>query len=171
MSQSVKHFLPLMLGVMTVFFMAIFVKIVRSPLVIYNSTDSIPIGFYWVSQVDSLAKGDIAVFRPTEEAKNIILARGWLPENGYLLKPIVALKGDLVCAENSEIYVNGEAFGKVNLTDSKGRSLPRYSDCENLKSEQAFVAIKDKENSFDSRYFGALNISQIEGVARPLWMF
>jgi type IV secretory pathway protease TraF len=56
-------------------------------------------------------------------------------------------------------------------TDSLGRPLPQALPfCDYLKPG-AFFVFSNYTKSFDSRYFGPIQKSQIIGVAKPLWMF
>lgn len=143
----------------------------KTPRIVYNGTDSIPIGLYWISQNKIYSRNDLVIFKPDNEIKKIVLERNWLPENGYLMKPIAAIEGDKVCTDNAILTINQNTWGEVQTKDAMNRALPQIKFCRLLKKNEVFMAIKGKSNSFDSRYFGAIKTNQIEGKATPLWIF
>jgi conjugative transfer signal peptidase TraF len=160
----------------------------RSGLV-FNHTASMPVGFYRVQRMQR-ARGD-------EPAQRISLTRGvtvvWcLPERlvgqarrrGYLvrgrcpggvepmLKTVVAIPGDSVVVDSAGMTVNGWRLPNSRpLTfDSRGRRLtgiPRGKYV--VPPGQAWLWSPYHASSFDSRYYGAVPVSGLVGLARPVW--
>jgi len=81
---------------------------------------------------------------------------------------VAAAEGDEVCALGSEITIKGVVGARRSERDRMGRALPTWSGCVTLTQDQ-FVVLGETEDSFDSRYFGVVDASDIEGVWRPLF--
>jgi len=92
--------------------------------------------------------------------------------DGYqpLLKRIVAKAGDLVIFDEKRgVEVNGEVLkdSKPSGKDSAGRPLTHFpSGMASLQPGEYWV-MGDHPMSFDSRYFGPVNSSQIRRRLRP----
>lgn len=139
---------------------------------VLNRTPSVPRGVYWLSQAESLARGDLVAFPIPEEVRGLLHARGVVPEGGFfdlLAKPIAALGGDRVCIRDRELWINERTTSSVPLTDSLARPLPEQSFCRTLSEDEVFVATT--RPSFDSRYFGPVRRSELRGTLRPLLTF
>jgi len=138
---------------------------------VWNSTASMPNGLYYLSHTDIIKCGDIVYFPIPEQVKRLVVdERQWLNEDCCLMKKVVAAEGDFVCINGSSLRVR-YITGPVSSTDSLGRPLPSISYCGLLKKGQLFVGDISNAYSFDSRYFGPINIDQIIGVARHIWTF
>jgi type IV secretory pathway protease TraF len=136
------------------------------PRLIWNASASVPTGPYFV-QMRQPNLGEIAVIRPVDWVRLYTSSRGYLPENVWLLKPVFAKQGSLVCRFGKYIFVNGKLVAKAKIWDRKRRLLPIWKGCQLLKSDEVF-ALARPQDSFDSRYFGPLNRSRIVGTAIPL---
>ncbi|MCB2181340.1 MAG: signal peptidase I [Desulfobulbaceae bacterium] len=163
-----KKFRGLILGCITLgFIVLVSVKNIHPEFVV-NMTESMPVGLYFVVKNSSPVHGDIVVFPPPEMTRKMIYQRHWLPrKRGFLLKPVIALPGDYVCTNDDEFVVNDESFGNILEEDRKGRELPKFTYCDTVNDEEIFVGV-NKENSFDSRYFGPLSSKEIVGRAMPV---
>lgn len=141
--------------------------------VIRNSTDSLPHGFYAIRPASTIKRGDIACFPIPPTIKQLVVHRRWLRPDGFFLKPVVALPGDHVRLNSDSFTFNHaeEPSGYVMKLDSKGRPMPTTYYRGHLSANTYFVAITDKRDSLDSRYFGPIHKSEIIGVATPLWIF
>jgi type IV secretory pathway protease TraF len=136
------------------------------PLVIWNASESVPIGWYFV--VKRQPKIDeIAVIKPTDWVQIYALSRGYLPKDVWLLKPIFAVYPTVVCRFGSHIFVNGKHVVRAKIIDKNHRLLPVWKGCKVLTSTQYFVLGRHRD-SFDSRYFGPIEKHQIFGTAFPL---
>jgi conjugative transfer signal peptidase TraF len=147
-----------------------------------NESPSLPIGIWRVSPLDrDLRRGDVVSFCPPDtpafrEAQVRGYVGGGLCEGGYepLLKPVAAIVGDRLIRTDEGISVNGRSIANSKSLgrDGSGRTLPRPK-ASNLLVARGEVWMISSYNplSFDSRYFGPIPISRIEGLARPLFVF
>jgi conjugative transfer signal peptidase TraF len=146
---------------------AIWIALERVPdFIVYNDTASMPVGFYLRSD-DEVALGAIVTVEVHEVAHAYALERG-AGSDFRLLKRIAATDGNIVCADGDQITIDGEVRAFRSARDSNGRPLPSWSGCVEL-SEGQYLVLGDSADSFDSRYFGVVSASNIEGVWRPLF--
>jgi signal peptidase I len=112
----------------------------------------------------SVKRGDIIVFRyPNDRSKDYI-------------KRVVAVGGDVVQVKRDVVYINGE----VSVTPKaifkgsylRGSSIIRDFGPYNVPEERVFVMGDNRDNSYDSRYWGLENpdnitvpVSEIKGKA------
>jgi conjugative transfer signal peptidase TraF len=136
------------------------------PLVIWNATDSVPKGWYLVSKHQPKT-GDIALIKLTEWVELYAAERGYLPRDVWLLKPVFATGTSVVCRFGSHVFVNGKHVAKAKILDKKHRPLPVWKGCKSLTHSQYFV-IGHHRDSFDSRYFGAVDRDHVAGTAYSL---
>lgn len=139
-------------------------------LVLYNYTDSMPHGFYLVEHREVYQRGDVVVFAVPLSVRALVNERHWLHENGFLMKPLIGLKGDSVSTKGGRFRVAGHDFGGIQLLDRQGLPLPGYSECGVLKAG-FLVGVDGMSNSFDSRYFGPIPERSVIGIAVPVWLF
>ena len=80
-----------------------------------------------------------------------------------LVKRVIALPGDHLDVREGFVYLNGE---QVKEPYSKGlTNTGRYSLPITIAQGQLFVMGDNRENSYDSREFGPIAITSIEGRA------
>jgi conjugative transfer signal peptidase TraF len=142
----------------------------HAPLVIYNASDSAPLGFYYLENRLPI-HGELAVVQPPPLIELIIVAREILPPAVPLVKQIAAIGGDEVCRSKESggiISVNGKVVAETFEKDPQGRPLPAWEGCMKL-IEGEFFLLQPHPNSFDSRYFGPVLRCDILGVAHPVW--
>lgn len=145
---------------------------VASPALLLNTTASLPLGLYRVrSPTPPLTYGMLVVFPAPPSVAGLIVARGWLPPQIPLLKPLAALPGDSVCVTADGLTINHRRVGSVAAVDSQGRPLPRWQGCRVLTPDEVFPASLDQRRSFDGRYFGPILIATIHHIAEPVWTF
>jgi len=139
-----------------------------------NSTGSLPLGLYRVTDVPNAR---LAEFCPPEPFSRMSVERGYRPSGTCvdgdtpLLKPIVAKPGDLVVTSTRGIAVNGQLLPNTvaRTNDSKGRPLPHYPfGTYAVKLGTVWVASTHHSLSFDSRYFGPIQVSSIREYLKPL---
>jgi conjugative transfer signal peptidase TraF len=136
-------------------------------LVVWNASPSVPVGLYLVTKA-SPRVGDLVVLRLPPVIAALAARRGYLPTSAYLLKPIAAVAGDLVCRFGERILVRGVLAGIAEDADSDGNAMPSWQGCRVLQTGEVFV-LADHPGSFDSRYFGPLDTASIVGRAVLLW--
>ena len=138
-------------------------------LLVWNASASMPIGLYAVSQ--GLPKrGDLLVARLPHEIEVLAVSWGILGARTPVLKPVAAIAGDRVCRIGPAVYVNGRVAAHARAFDGFGRHLPVWRGCRRLSALQAFLLARHPD-SFDSRYYGPVELHVARGIARPLLIF
>ncbi|OGT21408.1 MAG: signal peptidase I [Gammaproteobacteria bacterium RIFCSPHIGHO2_02_FULL_42_13] len=137
--------------------------------IVYQGSTSMPKGFYWVSPVKQLNKGDIVVFNPPEATEKFLWKRHWLPEGASMMKHVEAVPGDMVCKSKGAIWINEKRFAQVYRFYTLGKRLPGLSFCEKLGMDEYLLMSTDIARSFDGRYFGPVKKSDIKGRAGLLF--
>lgn len=138
-------------------------------LLIWNASASAPIGLYRVSHGRALSRNDLVLVIPPPELAAFAARRGYLPLRVPLVKRIVAVAGDAVCARGDTIFINGRFAAARLAADRESRSLPSWSGCRTLRSGEIFLLMRNARASFDGRYFGATPASQAVGLLDPIW--
>ena len=134
---------------------------------IWNASASLPTGLYMI-RYRVPRRGDLVLVKLPEWARLIADQRGFLPANVPALKRVVAISGDRVCRVDRTISVNAKPIAWVRKTDRFARNLPVWSGCVTLDEKQIFL-LADHPKSFDGRYFGVTKLTDVLGVARPVW--
>ena len=142
-----------------------------------NTTPSIPLGVYQLSN-EPLIKGAYVLFCPPPAPVFVMAkARGYVGAGfcpggyGHLMKRLVAAKDDQVIINAEGVAVNGQrlSLSKPIKLDGGGRPLPHYEKSWVLDSDEVLVMSDSNSGSFDGRYFGSIQRSQIEGLIRPVF--
>ena len=144
---------------------------VHTPItrIVYNPSDSVPLGWYRIGPPDSLHVGSIVLARLPADAAALAAQRGYLPEHIPLLKRIGAMSPQQVCIENYIVRIDGVAVVDVRAADGRGRPLSAWQQCRRLRDGELFLLSATNPASFDSRYFGPIAVSAVIGSAQPLW--
>lgn len=140
-----------------------------SPRLVWNASASAPIGLYWVSPGEAIAPGDMVIAHVPERYRQMAAERRYLPMNVPLVKRVAAGPGDEICALGATIFLNGKPIVQRLERDGKGRPMPHWQGCTRLRSGQYFLLMADSPASFDGRYFGVSQGSDIIGPARLIW--
>ncbi|MBV2147511.1 S26 family signal peptidase [Sphingobium sp. AS12] len=139
-----------------------------TPRLVWNASASAPIGLYSVAPKSLAEPGDMVIARVPETFRRLAGTRRYLPTNVPLVKRVAAAAGDEVCALGQEIFVNGHWIAERRVTDGAGRAMPMWSGCVRLRGRQLFL-LMDAAASFDGRYFGVTEGTDVVGKARLLW--
>lgn len=139
-----------------------------TPRLVWNASASAPIGLYWVRPGADLEPGDMVVAQLPQAVRQMAARRRYLPLNVPLVKRVVAVAGDEVCALGKDIFLNGRRIADRRDTDALGRPMPTWSGCLRLRGRQLFLMM-DAPASFDGRYFGVTGGVDVVGKARLLW--
>ena len=144
----------------------------------FNTTRSVDPGFYWVINKQP-EKGDFVSFCPAETAiSKMAYARGYIGFGNCpghyqrLLKIVYGMAGDKIEIQEQGISVNGSVLPQSTILtqDGLGRSLmPFSSESIVLNADELWVMTNRNPLSFDSRYFGPIQLAQVSNVVRPLW--
>jgi conjugative transfer signal peptidase TraF len=140
-----------------------------APWLVWNASASAPIGLYRVLPGKPV-RGDLVLVHTPDSVRQFAAERGYLPQNVPLVKRVEALDGDIVCAADDVISVNGRVIAERMARDRLGRPLPNWSGCHLLDSGEAFLLMEAVADSFDSRYFGPIPTTAIIGRLVPLWI-
>ncbi|MDB5533415.1 MAG: TraF peptidase [Hyphomicrobiales bacterium] len=143
-----------------------------------NTSKSIPVGLYWTSSAP-VEKGAYVLFCPpevgvfVEARKRGYLAAGFCPGgNGYMMKRVSAATNDRVSIATEGVRVNGQLlpFSVPLATDRAGRQLPRFQASRFVLGDSEVLLMSDvSDTSFDGRYFGPVNRTQIRTVIMPVF--
>ncbi|MCC6887288.1 MAG: S26 family signal peptidase [Hyphomicrobiales bacterium] len=142
-----------------------------APLLIWNASESVPIGLYCVQPNGRLFVTTLVVAIPPEPLASFLADGDYLPRGVPLLKRILALPGQFVCRNELLISVDGIEIGAARERDSRGRTLPVWQGCRVIGDGEVFLMNWNEPASLDSRYFGPIPSSAIVGRAEPLWTF
>ncbi len=145
----------------------------------WNSSPSVAPGLYF-ERARPLQRGDLVAFCLPETVGRWARGRGYVGRGrcpgatARVGKWIVGVEGDRVAVTEDGIAVNGrrlEAGPRVE-GDSKGRPVPRVPEGELVLGQgQVWLHSGRRERSFDSRVFGPLAATQLEGALEAFWTF
>lgn len=166
-----RRVLPTVLGAMLATALVTAAACTLASHLLINITPSMPLGVYWMSRRSprSFGRRDLVAFAPPPSVQGLVRERRYLMEGAFLLKPIAAVAGDVVCIEGDALTLNGQPTAHLRATDSEGRPLPRDERCGALPSGFVYVLGSDPR-SFDSRVFGPIGTHPLRSVT-PLWTF
>ncbi|QGZ94913.1 S26 family signal peptidase [Terricaulis silvestris] len=135
-------------------------------IILYNPSPSMPVGFYVRSDAP-ITIGAIVTVRARDVAEAYALGRNFTDSGDRFIKRVVATSSDHVCVVGSRIVLNGIVVATRASVDTAGAALPQWTECRPLAADEVFL-MGESDDSFDSRYWGPVPRSQIEGVWRPL---
>lgn len=140
----------------------------RIPWVVYNASDSAPRGWYHVRHPAYLRVGDYVIAQLPQQVAELAAQRGYLPRTVPVLKRIAAVAGQRVRERSGEVEIDGVPLARTRDADSRGRPLLPWRHCRVLLHDELFLLNTASPDSFDSRYFGPLDVSYVRGEAVPL---
>ena len=136
---------------------------------VYNPTQSAPRGWYVVHPEAQLEVGDYVIAQLPREIGAFAAKRDYLPRHVPVLKRIAATAGQRVCVRDGAVLIDGAAVATTLTRDGKRRSLSAWSHCRRLETGELFLLNVSTPSSFDSRYFGPIDVSFVRGRANLLW--
>lgn len=137
-------------------------------VVIWNVTESVPTGPYWLSASKSIQTGQCVAIKPAATIRRWMAQRGYLPDGSPLIKRVGAIEGQQVCRFRHGITIDGKLAALALARDSLGRPLPIWSGCRKLGADEFFALNSHRPDSLDGRYFGPMPRSLIIGKVVPL---
>ena len=140
------------------------------PFIIYNASASAQIGYYWVEAPYPVGRGDLVLARTPDSVRELAAQRDYLPVTVPLVKRVEGVAGDVVCARDHVVTINGRRVAYQFSTDRLGRPLPRWSGCLRLRYDEIFLLMEGVPDSFDGRYFGPVPVRSVIGKLVPLWL-
>lgn len=138
------------------------------PRLVWNTSESAPVGFYLVSPEAAIAAGDMVVARTPRPFRRLAAVRRYLPENVPLVKRVAAVAGQRVCARGAFVTVDERPVVIRRPADAAGRAMPWWRGCVRLR-EGSVLLLMDRSDSFDGRYFGPTEAGDVIGRAKLLW--
>lgn len=132
-------------------------------LALINESPSVPRGLY-MRDVGAAPKRHALVAIPQPLGARPYLAALGMPAEVRLLKRVAAVEGDRVCRRDGLVQVDRRTV-PVAGRDRRGRALPVWNGCRRLGPGELFL-LGDTPGSFDSRYFGPVRVSDVDGVFR-----
>ena len=140
------------------------------PRLVYNPSDSVPIGWYRIGSSDALHVGAIVLTTLPPDVAALAAQRRYLPARVPLLKRVGAVAPQHVCVFDALVWIDGVPVAAVLAADRLGRPLPSWPHCRRLEAGELFLLSSTNPVSFDSRYFGPVRAAAVIGVAHPLWL-
>ncbi len=140
-----------------------------NPILVWNASASVPIGFYAVQPLDTPNVRDLVVLEPPSALGDWLLERGYIGADVPLIKHVAALSGQCVCRIGVTISIDGKPVATAKEMDRFDRPLPVWQGCHLLTDDQIFFLNPHTEASLDGRYFGPLPRDTIIGRAVPVW--
>ena len=142
-----------------------------------NLSASAPRGLYR-AVVGTPLRGMWVAACVSPDAAVVGLARGYVrpgPCPGGaepILKPVVAVSGDVVDLSPHGVVVNGISLPESGTAsvDSSARPLTHATWGQHVVADdQLWLMSTRVPNSWDSRYLGPFSRSQVRAIARPVW--
>lgn len=124
----------------------------------YNSTPSLPLGFYKTNHSGNFSKNELITFKLKDY-------------DIKFLKRIVASEGDLVEVNSQGVFINNikAPHSKIFSYTKFGQKIQYIPFNRVLKKDEIFV-MGEIDESYDSRYFGVLNLKELKAKnARAIW--
>ncbi|TWI62545.1 conjugation peptidase TraF [Pseudoduganella lurida] len=142
-----------------------------------NTSPSIPVGVYWKTDA-KVEKGRYVTFCPMqlgvfdEARRRGYITSGFCPGGyGYLMKRVLGATDDAVTIDDDGVRVNGTLLpnSAPMKADRHGLPLPRFQHDRYILSEHQLLLMSDvNPKSFDSRYYGPVQRSQVRDVIVPV---
>jgi conjugative transfer signal peptidase TraF len=159
-----RSFKPLILGLAAISACAMTVH--ASPLLIYNPSPSVPVGFYWRA-AGAPQLGDFVTVRAVRAAPLYARERGFTDRTDRFIKRLAAVSGQRVCANDNRVSIDRARVVHRLRADTMGHALPTWSGCRTLATDEVFL-LGDTADSFDGRYWGPVQLKDIDGPWRPV---
>ncbi len=140
-----------------------------APRLVWNASASAPTGLYFVRPGVRLNAGDMVIAWVSQPYRLLAASRHYLPENVPLVKRVVGVPHDRICAVGPTISVNGRPVATRSAIDGQGRPMPWWRGCRVLGKGDYFLLMEGVAASFDGRYFGITEAPDVVGKAYPLW--
>ena len=130
-----KRILAMTIGAVAVLAGTIVAK--PSPIYIWNSSKSVPLGLYRLRPAGNHYVTELVAVQPPEPLATYLDLNGYLPTGVPMLKRVLALPGQTVCRNGSTISVDGIEMGEARERDGRGRPLPVWQGCDVVEDGEA----------------------------------
>jgi conjugative transfer signal peptidase TraF len=145
---------------------AVLANVIRNPSLLWNRSESEPLGLY-VRSAAAPGRGQIIAFPAPPSVLSYASGRMAYLRRISILKEVAAMPGDTVCTLDGKLTINGAWRAPILSQDEEGRPLPQWKACRRLETGEIFVFSNRIPNSFDSRYYGPVRREAVVGVFRP----
>ena len=146
-----------------------------------NTTGSLPMGIYKL-KAGTPTRGDVVLIcTPKGIPRDTARTRGYLsPSLGCggtqsLLKPVAAIAGDRVALDGRGFTVNGTLLPNSAplAKDGMGRPMPTdgRTPLHTVPPGKLWLISTFSPHSYDSRYFGRVDVEAVKSVAVSWWTF
>ena len=95
---------------------------------IYNASESVPTGLYWVDHA-YVARGDYVLVRVPESVRKLVEERRYLPPNIPLIKQVAGAEDDVICRQGREILIDNVTVAMARIRDGQDRLMPFWHGC------------------------------------------
>ena len=136
-------------------------------LVFINVTASIPLGIYVRIPATTFRDGDIVVYEPPEDMKQLAVENGWLKSERFYFIKKIATSGT-VYSVGVRFSINGMDAGPVVEQTPRGIELPSHKGTH-IVPEGSFLPYGTNQYSFDGRYEGTVPMKSIIARVVPVW--
>ncbi|MGE4403250.1 MAG: S26 family signal peptidase [Desulfobulbus sp.] len=122
--------------------------------------------FFLLPAPSKVELGDYLVFRHRDLSQ---VQRGLRADHDPMIKKVGCLPGDYLTMDgNHHFFCNGKLLGQALEADSKGQPLPRFPFNGPVPTDKLFM-IGTHPRSYDSKYYGFIDVHEISHQALPLW--
>jgi type IV secretory pathway protease TraF len=122
--------------------------------------------FFLLSPPAHIERGEHLVFRHRDLTQ---VQPGLRSGHDRMIKQVGCLPGEhLTRDEANRFSCNGRPLGQALAADSKGQPLPRFSWNGPVPAGKLFM-IGTHPRSYDSKYYGFIDVHEILYQALPLW--
>jgi conjugative transfer signal peptidase TraF len=142
-----------------------------------NLTGSIPVGVYRVMGAPP-ARGAIVLACLPPGIAELARRRAYVPRGrcpagtAPVGKMVLAVAADTVSVTPAGVRLNGRVVPNTRplARDGRGRPLPVVPAVPHvLRPGEMWLVATHSPRSFDSRYFGAIEMASVLAVVRPVW--
>lgn len=174
--KEVIHSRKLVLRIVFIFAIFCISMLLLQKILIINTTASQPYGFYLKTGKDA-AKGDLVSVCVSHPYAKEAFERGYISTGlcpgGFspILKEVVAMAGDTIEIKEAGVFVNGQLVPNSAplKMDGRNRPLPNLVGMVYMLNKNEYFCLSSySPKSFDGRYLGVMQKSDIQTVIKPL---
>lgn len=139
----------------------------------FNASESERTGFYYTTP-NLLPLNNKSIYAFQLESNNTALGDGVVDKDTYLLKQVGAFSGEYLFTKSNTVYdckadnynKNCHMLGSCLSSNAQGKALAcQQWDGYKIPANHYYMISKRVNDSYDSRYFGLINGSQIKRIA------